>query len=154
MSTKLEGGCYCGAVRYTLRDKPMFVQCCHCRQCQVQTGGPFVVNALIETSNIEVTGKLERVPMSDPGERPHDVYRCKKCKVALWSDYGRRPWLRFVRATTLDRAARVKPNAHIFTRSKLPWVELGEVPAFDIYYEIEALWPKRSLERRRLASGG
>jgi len=41
---------------------------------------------------------------------------------------------------------------HIFTRSKLPWVRLPEtVPAFEVYYEAKALWPRASLERRRRA---
>jgi hypothetical protein len=43
------------------------------------------------------------------------------------------------------------PNAHIFTRSKQPWVGLpAAVPAFEVYYDTKALWPKESLERRRL----
>ena len=37
---------------------------------------------------------------------------------------------------------------HIYTRSKLPWVELPEsVPAFRTYYDTEKLWPQASLER-------
>jgi len=31
----------------------MFVHCCHCRNCQSQTGSAFVLNALIETDRIE-----------------------------------------------------------------------------------------------------
>jgi len=48
----LAGGCACGAVRYRLRSMPMFVHCCHCRDCQRQTGSAFVINALIETDRI------------------------------------------------------------------------------------------------------
>ena len=51
--TELTGGCACGAVRYRLRTGPMFVHCCHCRDCQRQTGSAFVINALIETDRIE-----------------------------------------------------------------------------------------------------
>ena len=41
---------------------------------------------------------------------------------------------------------------HIYTRSKLPWVELPEsVPAFRTYYDTEKLWPAASLERRAAA---
>jgi hypothetical protein len=37
---------------------------------------------------------------------------------------------------------------HIYTRSKLPWVDLPEdVPAFEVYYEMEKVWPAASLER-------
>jgi hypothetical protein len=47
-SDYLEGGCACGAIRYRLTARPMFVHCGHCRDCQRQTGSAFVINALIE----------------------------------------------------------------------------------------------------------
>jgi hypothetical protein len=150
-----DGGCACGAVRYRLTSEPMFVHCCHCRDCQQQTGGAFAVNALIETDRIELTqGRPEPVPLPTDSGRPHDVYRCEACATALWSDYGRRPAIRFVRATTLDDRGALSPDVHIFTRTKLPWVGLPpEVPAFDIYYDMAALWPAQSLSRRRAALG-
>ena len=86
--------------------------------------------------------------------RPHDIYRCPACRTALWSDYGGRPALRFVRVGTLDDAAALAPDVHIYTRSKLPWVQLPEgVPAFEAYYRTQTLWPAASLERRRAILG-
>jgi hypothetical protein len=55
-----EGGCACGQVRYRLTSAPMFVNCCHCRDCQRQTGGAFAINALIETDRIELTAGKPR----------------------------------------------------------------------------------------------
>lgn len=151
----LEGGCACGAVRYRLTRAPMFVHCCHCRDCQRQTGSAFVINALIETSCIEI-GQGETKPSRMPTDsgRPHDIYRCRDCGTALWSDYGGRPALRFVRVGTLDKPEAVQPDVHIFTRSKLPWVSLPEgVPTYEIYYDMKSLWPPESLERRRAILG-
>ncbi len=48
MTTNLSGGCGCGALRYLLWSGPMIVHCCHCKDCQRQTGSAFVVNAVIE----------------------------------------------------------------------------------------------------------
>ena len=154
MVPNLEGGCACARVRYRLSSPPMFVHCCHCRDCQRQTGSAFVLNALIETDRIILlSGELEPVPVPTDSGRPHDIYRCRICQTALSSDYGRRPPLRFVRVGTLDDPA-VPPDAHIFTRSKLPWVELPKsVPAFEVYYDMETLWPAASLERRRAILG-
>lgn len=155
MSETYPGSCFCGAVRYRLTAKPMFINCCHCRDCQKQTGGAFAINAIIETDRIELlSGAPQPVTMSTDSGRPHDVYRCPTCQTALWSDYGRRRVLAFLRVSTLDDAASFPPDAHIFTRSKLPWVELPKgAHAFDVFYEMQKEWPAESLARRRAVLG-
>ena len=155
MAGNFEGGCACGHVRYRLTSAPMFVNCCHCRDCQRQTGSAFVINAVIETDRIALlSGEPKPVAVPTESSRPHDIYRCGVCHTAVWSDYGRRPLLRFVRVGTLDIPTALSPNAHIFTRSKLPWIDLPKsVPAFAVYYDMETLWPAASLERRRAILG-
>ena len=157
MADDLEGGCACGAVRYRLTSAPMFVHCCHCLDCQRQTGSAFVLNAMIETDRIELLqGAPAPVGVPTDSGRPHDVYRCPGCQTALWSDYGHRAFLRFVRIGTLDDPSALRPDVHIYTRSKVPWVGLPpEVPAFEVFYDREALWPAESMERlQKAASGG
>ena len=152
---KRKGGCFCGAVRYELQDGPMFVNCCHCTDCQNQTGSAFVINALIEAKSVKlVKGQPQRINVSAKGKRPHDIYRCRKCKTAVWSDYGRRRSLLFVRVGTLDKPHNIKPDAHIFTRSKVSWVRLSSgAPAFKVFYDMSKLWPARSLARRAAILG-
>lgn len=153
MSEKHQGQCFCGAVRYRLRSRPIFVNCCHCRDCQRQTGSAFALNGMIETDRIEIVqGTPAMVTVSTGSGRPHDIYRCAECQTALWSDYGRRGWLSFVRVTTLDEADAFPPDAHIFTRSKLPWVKLEGAPAFEEYYDPQSLWSVESMERWKKAS--
>src|SRR5947209_7525031 len=125
MTRPLQGGCACGAVRYRLASAPMFVNCCHCTWCQRETGSAFVVNAIIETTRVEVT-EGETVAVATPTESgtPQLIHRCPVCYVALWSHYGGRKYAAFVRAGTLDKPNPIRPDAHIFTRSKLPWVSL------------------------------
>jgi hypothetical protein len=147
MSATREGGCACGEVRYRLASDPLFVHCCHCLNCQRQTGSAFVINVLIEADRVELlTGEPQLV--SVPRERgKQKIWRCPTCQIAVYSQYTS-PRVRFVRAGTLDDPASVEPDVHIFTRSKLPWVTLPEsVPAFDVYYDTKKLWPASSLER-------
>lgn len=143
-----EGGCSCGEVRYRLSSDPLFVHCCHCLNCQLQTGSAFVVNILIEADRVELlVGEPQPVSVPREGGDDQVIWRCPSCWVALYSSYGRRS-VRFVRAGTLDDPASVSPDVHIFTRSKLPWVALPDsVPAFEVYYDSEKLWPAASLER-------
>jgi hypothetical protein len=154
MVVTYDGGCSCGAVRFRLTSAPMFVHCCHCRDCQRQTGSAFVINALIETGRVAMlAGAPEPVAMPTDSGRPHDIYRCPQCKVAVWSDYGRRPYLRFVRVGALDDPAAISPDVHIYTRSKLPWVALpADVAAFAEFYDMKTLWPAEAQERRRAAA--
>ena len=149
------GSCFCGAVKYRLESEPMFVHCCHCSDCQHQTGSAFVINAIIEAARVTlVAGKPVPVTVKTDSGRPHDVYRCPDCQTALWSDYGRRRVMLFVRVGTLDDPSALPPDVHIYTRSKLRWVVLPEgVPAFEGYYDMPSLWPAESLKRRRAILG-
>ena len=152
MALKLTGGCGCGALRYRLKAEPMIVHCCHCKDCQRQTGSGFVINAIIERDNIEIEqGATAVTTLPTDSGRPHDLYRCDACETTVWSDYGRRRAMVFLRVGTLDEPARLPPDVHIFTRSKLPWVGLpADTPSFAVFYPgIEEFWPADALARRR-----
>jgi hypothetical protein len=155
MTDRLDGGCACGAVRYRLGTPPLFVHCCHCRDCQRQSGSAFTINALIEADRCAVlTGEATAFAMPTDSGKPHHIFRCTRCGTALWSEYGGRSTIRFVRAATLDDPAALAPDVHIYTRSKLPWLALPDgVPAFEAYYDSRTLWPAASLERRRALRG-
>ena len=155
MTRVLDGGCACGWVRYRLGSEPMIVHCCHCLDCQRQTGSAFVLNALIETDRVAVlSGAPAPVAVPTDSGRPHEIFRCPTCHTALWSDYGRRGVLRFVRVGTLDDPSALPPDVHIYTRTKLPWIALpAGVPAFEAYYDSAKLWPAASLARRRAILG-
>ena len=148
MSVPREGGCACSEVRYRLTSDPLFVHCCHCLNCQRQTGSAFVINLLIEADRVEVlAGDPQHVDVSRDDGSKQRIYRCPTCQVAIFSEYGW-PELLFVRGGTLDEPSEVTPDVHIFTRSKLPWITLPDsVPAFEVYYDSRALWPAASLER-------
>ena len=84
MTDTLDGGCACGRLRYRMRSKPMFVHCCHCKDCQRQTGTAFVLNALIEADRVEVlSGDPTPYPMPTDSGRPHRVFRCPDCGTAV-----------------------------------------------------------------------
>lgn len=149
---RFAGGCSCGQVRYELLDKPIRVHCCHCTDCQRHTGSAFVLNAIIETSAIRILrGKLRAVSVPR-AFGSHEIYRCPKCNVALWSNYGGRPQIQFVRVGTLDRPSAIRPDIHIYTESKVPWIKLPKgTPAFRRYYDMKKVWPVKSRQRLRNA---
>jgi hypothetical protein len=126
----------------------MVTHCCHCLNCQRQTGSAFVINLLIEADRVELLAGDPRavdVPRDDGSSQR--IFRCPTCQVAVFSEYGR-PELRYVRAGTLDRPSGVTPDVHIFTRTKLSWITIPDsAPTFAVYYDRDALWPADSLRR-------
>jgi hypothetical protein len=154
MSVPLEGGCACGAVRYRLASEPLIIHCCHCLNCQRQTGSAFVINVVIEAARVEVlAGDPQAVDVPRDDGSKQRIYRCPTCQIAVFSEYGG-PAIWFVRGGTLDEPSSVEPDVHIYTKSKLPWIALPDsVPAFDAFYDVKQVWPPETLERFNAAVG-
>jgi hypothetical protein len=153
---RLEGGCDCGRIRFSIDAPPLFVHCCHCRWCQRESGSAFALNAMIETNCVHLlAGSPVLVDTPSASGKGQCIARCPDCQVALWSHYaGAGKRVAFVRVGTLDDPDRLPPDIHIFTASKQPWVVLPEgTPAVPAYYDRECYWPQSSLERRRALFG-
>jgi hypothetical protein len=156
----LEGRCTCGTVRYRLAGQPFAVHCCHCRDCQRETGSAFVINGLIETPRVEVTqGSPETIDTPSASGKGQKIVRCPACKVALWSHYGGMgEKAAFVRVGTLENPDACAPQVHIFTRSKQPWFDLpADAPAYEIFYsrdDLERLFGADGAERWRALREG
>jgi hypothetical protein len=145
-----EGGCGCGSVRYRVAGEPIFVNNCHCRQCQQQTGSTSVVNAFYEADRIEVlSGALSENTVVAGSGGLHIIVRCAACGVALWSHYPRMGRNGSgLRVGTLDDPAAFTPDAVIFTSEKMPWVALpDDVPAFKTTYDVKQVLPPDRLAR-------
>lgn len=152
--TQMKGSCSCGKVQYELTAPPLFVHACHCRDCQRHTGSAFVVNAMMLASDIAVTqGTLAPWPAPAAKGNKHFIHRCTHCQSAVWSSYGGKATaMVYLRVCTLDTPEDMAPMAHIFTRTKHPWVGLPKVvPAFKTWYDRDKTWPPESLARRAAA---
>jgi len=146
-----DGGCTCGAVRYRMTTRPLFVHCCHCRWCQRETGASYALNAMIEADRVQLLrGDVDVVDTPSNSGKGQRIARCPACRVAVWSNYGGAgDAVRFVRVGTLDEPDRLPPDIHIFTASKQPWVVIPPgMPAVAEYYSAAHHWPAESLARR------
>jgi hypothetical protein len=137
-------------VRYRVEGEPIYVNNCHCSQCQHQTGSTSVVNAFFETDRVTLlSGELTCHVVRAGSGGPHEIMRCADCGSALWSYYPRVGRLGTgLRVGTLDDPSAFTPNAIIFISEKMPWVALPEgIPAFERTYDPSQVLPPQRAER-------
>jgi hypothetical protein len=119
----VEGGCLCGAVRYRVEGQPLHAGYCHCRMCQRAAGAPVVAWGAWPADRFAwLQGKPGRFASSAKGERSF----CPSCGTSFTSvDPGDR---RLVEVTlaSLDDPAAFPPEEHIWTASRIRWLELGD----------------------------
>jgi len=156
--TPLKGYCICKTITYEVLAPFLCTNCCHCTWCQRETGTAFVLNAIIETSNFCITSQTKPVLIDTPSASGdgQTVARCPNCYVVLYGDYGGDgTWTTFVRAGTLDDQSKktVKPDIHVFTSTKMDWVDLTSekergVPVIEEGdYQRSQVWRKDALEK-------
>jgi hypothetical protein len=98
---KLEGGCYCGKLRYVSEGEPMMRGQCHCRECQYISGGAPNLFLLMPAQQFRYT---QGQPKSyTRGDLEHPVTRefCAECGTHLITRLPNMPAL-VVKVGTLD----------------------------------------------------
>ncbi|KAJ4297777.1 hypothetical protein N0V90_005672 [Kalmusia sp. IMI 367209] len=157
----LRGHCTCKAITYTLTAAPLITHCCHCTYCQRETGSAFAINSMIEAYNFRITSTakptLVGVPSSSsPTGDKHLVASCHLCMTGIYAHYSGNKTVIFVKAGTLsdESRGRVSPDAHIFTSTKMEWVDLSKEEekgrVFSEFYERDEIWSEESLDRRKV----
>jgi hypothetical protein len=146
----MKGGCTCGDIRYEMNASPLITHACHCTWCQRETGGAFAINAVVETTNMALlSGAPIEVRTPSLSGKGQIILRCPACHVAVWSHYptaGKKA--AFVRVGTLDLPHSIKPDVHIFTASKRPWVILpADALAVPEFYNPGEVWSPSARDR-------
>ncbi len=129
---KIEGGCLCGAVRYSTDAAPLAMRACWCRVCQFLASGNATVNLAFPTARFTITGELsDYVSVADSGNRMHRRF-CPACGTPMFSEAEARPHLIVVRAGTLDDPNIVSPGSVIWTSRAPGWAVIDpEIPHFE-----------------------
>ncbi|HEX2760079.1 MAG TPA: GFA family protein [Rhizomicrobium sp.] len=110
------GGCLCGAVRYSLKARPLAVNACHCIDCKKTTGATNVIMLLANNDDFAFTGEVESYRKRADSGRELDIQRCKVCGTRMFHHNLASRALVFIAAGTLDDTSWVIPTSHI-------WVE-------------------------------
>jgi len=123
--SKHEGGCLCGAVRFSFDVTPAMVAACHCTDCRRQSGSAYSMNVGVPTAALNLSGKPK--VFEHPGGSGQTVHRhfCGDCGSPIASEIDVMPGMSFVKAGTLDDPSWVKPGVEVWCDSKLAWSTLS-----------------------------
>ena len=130
--SKIQGGCRCGAVRYTLAlDALPKTYACHCRDCQTWSGSAFSQQAFLPEAALSVTGPIAVYELTTPSGSKSIQRVCAVCHARVYNSNSARPGIVVVRAGTLDRSDELEVVAHLWVKRKQPWLEIPSgVPAW------------------------
>ena len=114
---KLEGGCYCGQVRYVAEGDPMMQAQCHCRECQYITGGAPNLFMAIPVAGFKFTkGTAKQFARKDL-EHPVTREFCPECGTHMTTRPQGFPAV-IIKVGTLDDPKQFTPKAAIYTIDK------------------------------------
>jgi hypothetical protein len=129
---KVEGGCYCGRVRYRAEGEPLMKGQCHCRECQYISGGAPNMFMAMPADGFSYTKGAPKPFTRDDLERPVTREFCPECGTHLTT---RRPELPAVilKVGTFDDPGLYRaPRVAIFTCDKQDFHLIPEgVPTFE-----------------------
>ena len=131
MKFPLTGGCQCAKLRYEVTEAPLLTYTCHCTACQHVTSSAFSLAILVPDAAFRLTSGEPRTidRLADSG-RMTTRWLCPDCACWVCSapTPGAEPgqMVRRVRGGTLDDTSWLRPTAHFWTRSQLPWVTLPQ----------------------------
>ena len=137
----LDGGCFCGAVRYKIDGALGRVSACHCSRCRKAFGGTSSVYAeLPDGSALEwVTGANELTKCIFPKDWAFAF--CRICGSTLCGISDGK--VHGVLLGTVDGDPGVQIEVHTFVGSKAPWDHIGgSAPQFDEQYPAQPVPPQ------------
>ena len=142
----LKGCCACGNVNYTITDKPLFTQACHCKDCKKSTGSSFVIHTMVFENDLIVEGEVSSTELPTGSGKGYRAFFCVNCGVYLYCKYNVSPRRVAVRTATLDNP--ITPQAHIYVKDKDPWINIvNKEICYDVFYDRATTWPEESLKR-------
>ena len=128
-SRALDGGCWCGAMRYRVADAFLYACNCHCSRCRAATGSAFKPFAGIERDKLEVLTGGDALLVN--GDELLNDTRCAKCGSLLYSVVREGEWVHVALGSLVDEPG-MRPTKHIFVGSKAAWFEItDDLPQFD-----------------------
>lgn len=118
---ELEGGCLCGDVRWKVRGVPLYAYHCHCRMCQRTSGAGFVTGITFPAQAVIWTNQTPKYYQSSKNAQRGFCGQCGSW--IAWKLFEEKVSLM---AGSFDQPEVIQPTWHLFTESKVPWIQLND----------------------------
>lgn len=130
---EVEGGCYCGAVRYAVKGDALFNGNCFCRECQYISGGAQNVVMGVQEAEFEYTKGTPKPFSRSDLDTPVTREFCADCGTHLLARSPAMPGALMLKVGTLDDpSAFAGAQMSIFTCDKQPFHDVPEgIPSFE-----------------------
>jgi len=125
MSEAYTGGCACGAIRYEIADKPIFMNHCQCRDCQHESGtghGSYLTFSSRE--KVRLSGVATHWDLVGDSGNVKTRSFCPTCGAPVFMTFAAMPNLFTVHAASLDDPARYEPQAVTYGSRGHAWDHL------------------------------
>jgi hypothetical protein len=133
MGKILSGGCYCGAVQFTVEDNFSRFFFCHCEQCRKRSGTAHVANLFTTADSIHWVKGVDQIKRYDDLTSPRSITKsfCKECGSPV--PYTSKDGVKLVvPAGSLNEEPTKQVDAKIFCGEQTHWYKVGiQAPAFD-----------------------
>ncbi len=121
MKPEFEGGCLCGAVRYSSQSQPLSTVHCYCSDCRRIGGTGHATHTVIPADAFHIVGDVsEYERTADSGNRINRRF-CPKCGSAIFHTRDGMEGKIVVRTSSLDDPEMARPERVIYTSSALSW---------------------------------
>ena len=120
-NNKIEGGCFCGSIRYSFEHKDYPSANCHCSMCRRISGAAFVSWIAVPSSSFNYTqGGPKKLVSSSHGAR----YFCQDCGTPLVCILEEDQKNTYVTICSLDNPQNFKPKDDLYAEDMLDWMKI------------------------------
>ena len=118
---KIDGGCYCGKIKFEAEVDPADVRICHCVDCQIMSGAPYRANVPAAKANVRFTGEVKLfLKTAESGNKRYQAF-CPECGTSMYSCAEKDPPVYTLRVGTIRQRAQLVPKSQQWCRSAVDW---------------------------------
>ena len=124
-SDQVQGGCLCGAVRFTVTLPTLFCGHCHCSMCRRNHGAAYVTWFAVPRPQLSVDSGLDQLTRYESSAHGSRSF-CSRCGSSLFCVSTRLPEIVDIPLANLEGPIDRLPESHIYFDDRSSWTMVGD----------------------------